>query len=180
MRSLLAGAAILTFAVSAADAASKNPIVEMNVQNRGKVTIELYASKAPKTVAHFLGLVRRKFYNGILVHRVEPKFVVQAGDPQTKTVGVNGPGIGGGGSGKNVPFEENNLMHEAGTVAMALSAPHSATGDSQFFINLKRNPHLDVDYCVFGKVTKGMDVVDKIQKGDKIISITEVKSSRKK
>ena len=157
-----------------------NPVVEMSIANRGKVALELYPAKAPKTVAHFRNLVKKKFYNGILIHRVEPNFVVQAGDPQTKTRGINDPAIGSGGSGKNIPFEENDLKHLPGTVAMALSAPHSATGDSQWFINLKRNAFLDVDYCVFGKVTRGMDVVRKIQRGDKIVSVVEVKTPAKK
>ena len=160
-------------------AAAKNPSVVMTVAGRGKITIELYPSKAPKTVAHFRSLVKRKFYDGILIHRVEPDFVVQAGDPQTKTLGVNAPAIGSGGSGKNIPFEENDLKHLPGTVAMALSAPHSATGDSQWFINLKRTAFLDVDYCVFAKVTKGMDVVKKLRIGDKIASIVEVQPGKK-
>lgn len=82
--------------------------------------------------------------------------------------------MGSGGSGKNIPFEANQLTHKAGTIAMALSAPHSATGDSQWFINTVDNDRLNGDYCVFGKVTKGMDVVLKIQKGDKIVSIKQI------
>lgn len=148
-----------------------NPTVEMTVAKRGKVTLELFSKDAPKTVAHFLGLVKKGFYDGILIHRVEPGFVVQAGDPKTKTQGVNAPGIGNGGSGKNIPFEENKLSHKTGTLAMALNSPRSATGDSQWFINLASNDRLNGDYCVFGRVTKGMDVVNKLEKGDKIVSI---------
>ena len=158
---------------------AKNPVVEMDVAGRGKVTIELYSKEAPKTVDHFLKLCKSKFYDGILVHRVVPNFVVQAGDPLTKKVGVNDPTIGSHGSGPNgksmdIPFESNDKTHETGTIAMALTQPKSATGDSQWFINLVSNHRLDGDYCVFGKVTKGMEIVQKMQKGDKIVSIKKV------
>lgn len=165
----------LSSALANPQSKQKNPVIEMVVANRGTVTIELFQKDAPKTVAHILDLVRRKFYDGILIHRVEPNFVVQAGDPQTKTRGVDASGIGTGGSGKNIPFEVNSRTHEAGTLGMALSAPRSATGDSQWFINLSNNNFLDGNYCVFGKVTKGMDVVRKIERGDKITRISIVK-----
>jgi cyclophilin family peptidyl-prolyl cis-trans isomerase len=176
-RIIITSAALIT--ALPALAAAKSPTLEMVVAGRGRVVIELNPAKAPKTVAHIRSLVGKRFYDGILIHRVEPNFVVQAGDPQTKTQGVNAPGIGSGGSGKNIPFEENDLKHFPGTIAMALSAPHSATGDSQWFINLKRNDFLDVDYCVFGKVVKGMDVVRKLKVGDKIVSIRESRSGNK-
>ena len=157
----------------------KNPVVEMDVSGKGKVRIELYSKEAPKTVDHFLKLCKSKFYDGILVHRVVPNFVVQAGDPLTKKVGANDPTIGSHGSGPNgksmdIPFETNDKTHEVGTIAMALTQPRSATGDSQWFINLVPNHRLDGDYCVFGKVIKGMEVVQKMQKGDKIVSIKKV------
>jgi peptidyl-prolyl cis-trans isomerase B (cyclophilin B) len=172
---------------SAQAASAANPVVVMVVANRGRVTIELYPKDAPKTVAHFLDLVKKKkFYNGILFHRVRPGFVAQAGDPQSRKftaaqlVGKSDEelgmmNLGGGGSGHNIPFEENARTHETGTLSMALNAPRSASGDSQFFINLAPNHRLDGDYCVFGKVIKGMDVVKKIRQGDRIVSITEVK-----
>src|ERR1051325_210751 len=89
---------------SAFAAPPANPVVEMTVQKRGTVVIELYPKAAPKTVEHFMDLVKKGFYNGILVHRVEPGFVVQAGDPKTKTGGADAPGVGGGGSGKDIPL----------------------------------------------------------------------------
>ncbi len=165
----------LSSALANPQSKQKNPVIEMVVANRGTITIELFQKEAPKTVAHILDLVRRKFYDGILIHRVEPNFVVQAGDPQTKTRGVDASGIGTGGSGKNIPFEVNSKTHEAGTLGMALSAPRSATGDSQWFINLSNNNFLDGNYCVFGRVTKGMDIVRKIERGDKIVRMSIVK-----
>jgi cyclophilin family peptidyl-prolyl cis-trans isomerase len=166
-------------------AADKPVKIEMKIEKRGTVMLELYPADAPKTVAHMVDLCKRKFYDGIYVHRVEPGFVVQAGDPKTKTLK---PGematmtderkmqlrIGAGGSGKNIPFETNDKTHRPGTMAMALSGPRSATGDSQWFINLDANHQLDGDYCVFGKVTKGMEVVRAIKVGDKIVSMEVV------
>ncbi len=156
--------------------------VELVVEGRGKVLLHLYPREAPKTVQHLLALCKRKFYDGILVHRVEPGFVVQAGDPKTKTLKPRELAtmseqkkrelaIGAGGSGKTIPFETNSLTHVPGTIAMALSAPRSDTGDSQWFINLESNHQLDGDYCVFGKVVKGMDVVRTIRVGDRIVSM---------
>ena len=178
---LLAFMLLLTTGSLSAHAAD-NPKVTVTVENRGDIVLELYQSDAPKTVAHFLALVNKKFYDGILFHRVRPGFMAQVGDPKTKTVEaakirdlsdeqLSMAGIGGGGSGQNIPFENNNKTNETGTIAMALSAPASATGDSQFFINLVNNHRLDTQYCVFGKVVKGMDVVEKIQQGDKIKSM---------
>ena len=162
------------------------PLVEMTVASRGKVQIELYTKEAPKTTARFLDLCKSRFYNGILVHRMVPGFVVQAGDPKTKEITPSVMAamsdeessrrmIGVGGSGKNIPFERNRLTHEVGTLAMALSGPQTDTADSQWFINLVPNHRLDGDYCVFGKVTKGMDVVRKMQRGDKIIALRQIK-----
>jgi len=164
-------------------AMAQKPIrVQIVIEGRGTVLMEVYPADAPKTVAHFLDLCRQKFYDGILVHRVEPGFVVQAGDPTTKKLRPRELAtmseqkkmelrIGAGGSGKTIPFERNNRTHVPGTVAMALSAPRSDTGDSQWFINLDSNHQLDGDYCVFGKVVKGMDVVRRIRVGDRIASM---------
>jgi len=158
-----------------------HPVIEMMVYQRGIYEIELYPEAAPKLVAHFLDLVDNKFYNGMLFHRVVDDWVAQSGDPESKTwtreealaapVGSYGEveGLGEGGSGKTVPFEDNDISHLPGVVGMALEAPASDTGDSQFFINLNDNRRLDHKYCAFGKVTVGLDRIKKIRRGDPII-----------
>jgi peptidyl-prolyl cis-trans isomerase B (cyclophilin B) len=167
-------------------APKSNPVVELTIANRGKVQIELFSKEAPKTTGQFLRLAKQGFYKGIRFHRVRPGFMAQAGDPASKkfTAAQLEPltdsdyprlELGGGGSGKSIPFEETKRTHEPGTLAMALSAPRSDTADSQFFINLVTNHRLDGDYCVFGRVTKGMDVVKKIKQGDAIQSMRVVK-----
>jgi peptidyl-prolyl cis-trans isomerase B (cyclophilin B) len=183
----------LLFALAAPLAqAQANPRVEMEIEKKGKITIELLPKVAPKTVAHFVGLVNKKFYDGILFHRVEPEFVAQGGDPESKKIdpaklkGLTSQEVGAqfnlgmGGSGKDVRVPlEANTSHGRGTLGLARSsAPDS--GDSQFFFNLKPNPDLDGKYCVFGKITKGLDVIDKIAIGDRIKSIRVLKAAKKK
>lgn len=122
----------------------------------GRVVIQLLPDKAPKTVARIKELVRQKFYDGIVFHRVIEGFMAQTGDPT---------GTGSGGSGKNLKAEFNDLSHQRGVLSMARAADiHSA--DSQFFICFADASFLDKQYTGFGKVTAGMEFVDKIKKGD--------------
>ncbi len=129
--------------------------------NQGTIEFELYADKSPKTVSNFVYLTENKFYDDLIFHRVVPGFVIQSGDPQG--TGMGGPGY---------KFEDETVSDEylAGSVAMANSGPN--TNGSQFFICLEDQPTLPKSYNLFGQVTSGMDVIGKIQKGDKIESIT--------
>jgi len=142
-----------------AAAAKPNPRVTLDT-SKGKIVVELFPDKAPKTVANFLQYVKSGFYNGVIFHRVIPDFMVQTGGftPDMTQKPTRG----------QVQNESDNGLHnERGTLAMArLSAPHTAS--SQFFINLKdNNRSLDHSprgwgYTVFGKVVEGMEVVDAI------------------
>jgi cyclophilin family peptidyl-prolyl cis-trans isomerase len=128
----------------------------------GDIVFYFYKKDAPNTTARIKELISSGFYNGLTFHRVIPGFVVQGGDPK---------GNGTGGSGKNIVAEFNKNKHVLGTVAMARSSdPNSA--DSQFYISLGTHPHLDNKYTVFGFVGEGLEVANKIQKGDKMISVT--------
>lgn len=138
-----------------------NPQVELKT-SMGRITLELYADKAPQTVENFLQYVKDGFYDGTVFHRVIPGFMIQGGGftPDLAQKKTRGPV-------KNEAA--NGLRNTAGTVAMARTPdPHSAT--AQFFINTADNGDLDFraptpdgyGYCVFGQVVKGMDVVDKI------------------
>jgi len=142
--------------------AEDNVAVKM-VTNMGTIELELYSDKAPKTVDNFIKYVESGFYNGTIFHRVINNFMIQGG------------GFDVDGNQKKATFDQihneadNMLSNKVGTIAMArTSYPHSAT--SQFFINVKDNDFLDHQdekrgwgYCVFGKVTKGMDVVNAIK-----------------
>ena len=141
--------------------AADNPTIVVET-SMGAFEIELYADKAPKTVANILGYVDDKFYDGLIFHRVIPTFMVQGGGLDAKLEKKKT-------KDEIVNESTNGLLNKRGTVAMARTPkPNSAT--SQFFVNTKDNDFLDranaqdeVGYCVFGKVTKGMDIVDKIK-----------------
>jgi peptidyl-prolyl cis-trans isomerase B (cyclophilin B) len=129
--------------------------------DRGTVRAELFPEKAPLTVANFVNLARRGFYDGLKFHRVIPDFMVQGGCPQ---------GTGTGGPGYRFEDETTNgVRHERGVLSMANAGPN--TNGSQFFITHVATPWLDGKHTVFGKVTDGMDVVDKIAQGDTIKSV---------
>lgn len=121
----------------------------------GRVVIEMRPDLAPQHVKRIKELVRMKFYDGIVFHRVIDGFMAQTGDPT---------GTGRGGSGKNLPAEFTNTPFDRGTVGMARAqAPDS--GDSQFFICFKNSHFLDGQYTVWGQVTSGMESVDRIKRG---------------
>lgn len=131
------------------------------MEKGGEITIELFPGDAPKTVANFVALAKKGFYNKLTFHRVEPGFVVQGGDPK---------GNGTGGPGYTIKAEFNAHKHVRGTVAMARSTDPDSAG-SQFYICLGPASFLDGKYTVFGLVTKGMDVVDGIRIGDRMKSV---------
>jgi peptidylprolyl isomerase len=128
----------------------------------GDIIFKLYPQHAPNTSARIVELTKQGFYDGLTFHRVVPKFVVQGGDPK---------GNGTGGSGQNLKAEFSDLQHIKGTVAMARAADKDSA-DSQFYIALNTLPHLDGQYTVFGQVVEGLEFVEKVQAGDKILSMT--------
>jgi cyclophilin family peptidyl-prolyl cis-trans isomerase len=126
----------------------------------GDVLIVLYPDAAPKTVENFKKLASSGFYDGLIFHRIIPGFVIQGGDPYTKDTSSKGK-WGTGGPGWNVKAEFNKNTHSRGVLSMARSQDPNSAG-SQFFIVLKDSKFLDGKYTVFGKVTSGMETVDKI------------------
>ena len=135
---------------------------------KGDIIVDLDAGKAPMTVNNFVFLAREGFYDDVIFHRVEPGFVIQGGDPI---------GNGTGGPGYTVPAEIG-LEHVEGAIAMARLSdqanPERASSGSQFYITLAPTPHLDGAYTVFGHVVEGMDVVQSIEIGDVMESVTIV------
>lgn len=138
---------------------------------KGDIVVELFAADAPKTVNNFVFLAREGFYNGTTFHRVIPGFMAQGGDPT---------GTGAGGPGYSFEDEFNQHKHTAGALSMANRGPN--TNGSQFFITYSPQPHLNGKHTVFGQVTKGIDVLNKITprdpstnpsfKGETIVKIT--------
>lgn len=134
------------------------PLVTMEMEDGGEVTIELYPSIAPNTVNNFIALVEDGFYDGLIFHRVIPGFMIQGGDPEG--TGMGGPGYQIKGEFSNNGFD-NRLKHDRGVLSMARSQDPDSAG-SQFFIMTEQAEHLDGDYAAFGKVSEGMEIIDEI------------------
>ena len=153
---------IQTKIVTEKGAKDKNPMVTIIMEDGSTIKIELYPKVAPNTVRNFVSLVKSGFYNGLIFHRVIPGFMIQGGDPK-------GNGSGGPGYAIKGEFSENNfnniLKHQRGVISMARSNDANSAG-SQFFIvvadSANNSTGLDGKYASFGKVTKGMETVDKI------------------
>lgn len=136
----------------------KNPIVTIEMQNGDIIKVELYPEIAPNTVNNFISLVKKGFYDGLKFHRVIRGFMIQGGDPEG--TGMGGPGYSIKGEFTYNHFK-NDLKHTAGVISMARSQRPDSAG-SQFFIMHKDAPHLDGSYAAFGKVTEGMEAVNRI------------------
>jgi len=136
--------------------------------DKGVIKFEFYPEDAPNSVGAFVELAQKGFYDGTKFHRVEPNFVIQGGDPLSKT---DDPMVGTGGPGYRLKAEFNSRQHLDGSVAMARSQDPDSAG-SQFYICLGPQPFLDGNYTVFGQVTEGMDVVRAITAGDAMKTVT--------
>ncbi len=145
---------------------TENPVVALYIKNYGAVVIELYPDVAPNTVNNFISLVKAGFYDNNTFHRLMPGFVLQGGDPS---------GTGTGDAGYKIKGEftnngfTNNLKHTKGIVSMARGSYSMDSAGSQFFIMLGEAPHLDGDYAAFGKVIDGMEIVERIEKTEKVV-----------
>lgn len=132
---------------------------------KGDMKVEFFEKDAPNTVANFVNLSKKGYYDGLTFHRVIPNFVIQGGCPE---------GTGRGGPGYQIPCEltGDNQYHDRGVLSMAHAGRN--TGGSQFFIchGRENTKHLDRNHTCFGKVVEGLDVIDQIRPGDKIIKIT--------
>lgn len=137
---------------------AQNPIVTITMENGDVMKAELYPEIAPNTVNNFISLIKKGYYDGIIFHRVINGFMIQGGCP-------NGTGMGGPGYSIRGEFNQNgfknDLKHTPGVLSMARTMMPNSAG-SQFFIMHKTSPHLDGAYAGFGKVTEGLDIVDKI------------------
>ena len=134
-----------------------NPVVTIIMENGDVMKAELYPEVAPNTVNNFISLVKKGYYDGLIFHRVIRGFMIQGGCPQG--TGMGGPGYSIKGEFSQNGFK-NDLKHTEGVLSMARSMMPNSAG-SQFFIMHKDAPHLDGAYAAFGKVTEGMDVVNK-------------------
>ena len=141
---------------------AQNPIVTITLENGDVMKAELYPELAPNTVNNFISLIKSGFYNGLIFHRVINGFMIQGGCPDG--TGTGGPGYTITGEFSQNGFE-NPLRHTPGVLSMARSMMPDSAG-SQFFIMHKNSPHLNGAYAAFGKITEGIDVVNKIAEVD--------------
>lgn len=146
---------------------TQNPIVTMEIEDYGTITIELYPNMAPNTVANFVNLIEEGFYDGLTFHRSVPGFVLQGGDPNGD--GTGGPGYTIKGEFSSNGYTQNTLSHTRGVISMARSRDNDSAG-SQFFIVLDDSATYSLDglYAGFGRVTEGMDIIDEIVENEEI------------
>jgi cyclophilin family peptidyl-prolyl cis-trans isomerase len=164
---LCVAAALLGVRPVAQTSPGAGPVIVLETA-KGTIEFETYPDEAPKTVAQIVGLVKRNFYNGLRFHRAEASLgAVQIGDPQTRNM-LYREYWGRQASGKPIGVAEitKKRKHVRGAVAMAYPGTDPKSADSQFFIDTKAHPEWDGKYAVFGKVIKGIEVVDKIQVAD--------------
>lgn len=145
---------------------NKNYVATFNT-SRGTIVVDLFPRDAPNTVNNFVFLAREGFYNGTKFHRVIEDFMIQGGDPQ-------GTGMGGPGYKFDDEVRNNPRKHKIGSLSMANAGLQGGRGTngSQFFITHVATPHLDGKHTVFGQVRSGQEVVDAVQKGDTLTSVT--------
>ncbi len=137
----------------------------------GDMIVELFEDETPNTVANFVSLIEKGYYDGLKFHRVVPDFVIQGGDP-------TGSGAGGPGYRIKCEAETNKTKHTRGVLSMAHAGKD--TGGSQFFITHRATPHLDGKHTVYGRVISGVEIVDKVQQGDIMTKVTMLKKRNHK
>jgi len=152
----------LTERIGAVDSQGLSQVAANLRTNHGSIRFKFYSKDAPKTSLRIAELIESRFFDGLIFFRVIPQFTVQTGDPD---------GQGTGGSGISLPPEFNARPHTEGAIGLAHGA-NPDSGDSQFYITLAPQPQLDGQYTVFGQVIEGMEVVKKIQRGDRIIQLS--------
>lgn len=153
-------------------------VMRLAIEGRGNVFIVLHTKQAPKTTSRIIALVNQGFYNDQRIFRAEKSprpFMIQMGDPNTKSKGVDDPSVGSGGSGVKIAYEDSGFTSDEGAVGLATIPGDKNSGDSQFFILLGRARFLDGNYTIFGQVVAGMEIVKKLERGDKIVSAAILK-----
>ncbi len=154
-------------------ARSGETIMRVSIEGRGNIFIKLHVKEAPKTCAQVIKLARSGFYDGQRFHKVikSPRpFLAQVGDPASRSGDINN--VGTGGSGTAVDYENSGFSNEVGAVGLATLQNKKDSGDSQFYMLLDRASFLDNKYTVFGQVVEGMEVLRKVELGDRVTSVT--------
>lgn len=170
IRVLLGLVPVVLLAVPVAGQTAEAPRAVITLDQGGEIVLEFWPGDAPNHVKNFLDLAGKGFYDGQRVHRVEPGFVVQFGDPQSRTLPMDHPRIGTGGPGYTIKAEFNRRRFDRGVLGMARGSDPDSAG-SQVYIMLAPAHFLNGQYTAFGRVVSGMEVVDRIKVGDRIRSV---------
>ena len=158
-----------------ASAQATPPSLKLEIEGKGTVVIRLFPDKAPKAVGHIAKLAKAGFYDGLRFHRADrtPRpYLVQVGDPKSKEGSLEAGDMGTHGTGAHIAFEDSGLPNATGAVGLSRLGQDRDSGDSQFYILLGPQRFLDGNYTVFGQIVEGMDIVKKIEKGDRITKAT--------
>ena len=168
--------ALFTLALSVAQQytpKANETVLKIEIEGRGNIYVLLHTHEAPKTTGHILALAKAGFYNGQRFHKVEriPKpFLVQIGDPTSKAGDIEAAGSNG--TGARIPYEDTGFKNVVGAVGLVRNTEDKNSGDCQFYMLLDKSSFLDGNYTVFGQVVVGLDVLKKIQKGDRAVAVT--------
>ncbi len=152
-------------------------VLRVAIEGRGNIFIKLYTKEAPNASGQVARLAKSGFYNGQRFFRVEKSprpFLAQIGDPKSKSGSIDDPGLGSGGSGTRVPFEDSGYPNVAGAVGLSTLPGDKNSGDSQFYMLMATSRFLDGNYTVFGQIVSGMDVLRTIEKGDRVSAVTVI------
>lgn len=160
---VLVGFAMAAVSASGQDTSAPGKLFATFKTDKGDIRAELYADRAPVTVASFANLIERGYFDGLTFHRVVPNFVIQGGDPT---------GSGRGGPGYRFEDEFHPDLRHDGPGVLSMANAGAGTNGSQFFITHNATPHLDDRHSVFGRVVSGQDVVNKIAGGDRMTKVT--------
>jgi cyclophilin family peptidyl-prolyl cis-trans isomerase len=153
--------------------------IKMVVEGKGEIIIKFYGKEAPEASKRILKLAKDGFYDAQTFFKVvkSPRpFLVQFGDPNSKSKPADDPSLGTYASGTKIAYENSGFKHVRGAVGLARLPENRNTGDTQFYIMLDSAPFLDGQYTVFGNVVKGMEVVDKISQGDKVTTVSAIEN----
>jgi len=154
---------------------SGESVLRVAVDGRGVIFIKLHTKEAPKTTARIMQLAKSGFYDGQKFFRVEKSprpFLAQVGDPGSRSKPMDDPSLGSGGSGQKIPFEDSGYPNVAGAVGLSALPDNRDSGDSQFYMLMGTFRFLDGQYTVFGQIVQGLDVLRKIEKGDRVTAVT--------
>ncbi len=162
----------------AAKAKPGQTLLLLDIEGKGRISILLHTKEAPKTTAQIVRLAQSGFYNGQRFFKVvkQPReFLIQTGDPASRTADMKDASLGSGGSGTKVPYEDSGFPNVEGAVGLSTLPNDRDSGDSQFYILLGNAKFLDGNYTVFGQVLDGMDVVRAVTLGDKVTSASIIR-----